>query len=76
MNPNNPNELYISGNWRCAWSGDAGKSWEERDRGADISCVYDLRFLDGKTYVTAMDEGTLASDDNGKSWRRPVASSP
>src|SRR5207302_2808965 len=39
-------------------------------RGADISCVTDIRFLDGKTYVTVMDEGLLASEDNGTTWKQ------
>lgn len=70
INPRNPAEMYISGNWRCVWSDDAGKTWVERERGADITCVHDIRFLDGKTYVAAMDEGTVVSDDHGASWRQ------
>ena len=38
-------------------------------RGADISCVYDLRFRNGRTYASAMDEGVLVSEDHGAHWR-------
>ena len=70
VNPNNGKELYVAANWRCAYSADGGATWEERDRGTDISCITDIRFLDGKTYVTVMDEGLLASDDNGSTWKQ------
>ncbi|MGD0091434.1 MAG: hypothetical protein ABSE73_16065 [Planctomycetota bacterium] len=70
LNPANAKELFVSGNWRNCFSSDAGQTWEERDAGADITCVSDIRFLDGQTYVTAMDEGLLASADHGASWRQ------
>ncbi len=70
VNPLRPEELFISGNWRLCFSQDGGKSWEERDRGADITCVTDIRFCGGRTYVTAMDEGLLVSDDGGGAWRQ------
>ncbi len=69
-NPLHPDELFIAGNWRPAFSGDGGKTWEERDRGADISVVTDIRFAGGQTYVTSMDEGLMASGDGGGSWRQ------
>jgi photosystem II stability/assembly factor-like uncharacterized protein len=70
INPNNPKELFISANWRNVLSSDGGETWEERDAGADITCVSDIRFFEGKTYVTAMDEGLLVSPDNGASWQQ------
>jgi len=69
VNPLNPNELFIAANWRPCHSADGGKTWTERVRGADISCVFDVRFHKGKVYASAMDEGILVSADNGKSWR-------
>ncbi len=69
ISPVNAQELFIAANWRNAFSGDGGKTWEQRDRGADITCVSDIRFVGGKTYVTAMDEGLLVSEDNGATWR-------
>ncbi len=69
INPNNPKELFLSANWRPCLSTDGGNTWAERDRLADITCVTDIRFLNGRTYVSAMDEGVLASDDNGGHWR-------
>jgi len=69
-NPQHPEELFIAGNERPCWSGDAGATWEERDAGADITCTTDIRFSGRKTYVTAMDEGLLASDDQGATWRQ------
>jgi photosystem II stability/assembly factor-like uncharacterized protein len=69
INPLNPQELYIAANWRPCHSADGGRTWTERVRGADISCVYDLRFHQGRTYASAMDEGVLVSEDNGGRWR-------
>ncbi len=68
VNPHNPRELFIAANWRPCLSVDGGKSWTESSRGADISCIYDVRFHNGKVYACAMDEGVLASADNGASW--------
>ncbi|MCX6898003.1 MAG: hypothetical protein NT105_04810 [Verrucomicrobia bacterium] len=69
INPLNPKELFIAANWRPCLSADGGRTWTERVRGADISCVYDLRFHKGRTYAAAMDEGVLVSEDNGARWR-------
>lgn len=70
VNPLDPKELYIAANWRPCHSADGGRTWAERSRGADISCIYDLRFHGGKVYASAMDEGVLMSADNGASWRQ------
>ncbi|MFA6289198.1 MAG: hypothetical protein WC661_17585 [Opitutaceae bacterium] len=70
LNPRNPKELFVSANWRNVLSADGGATWLHRERGADISCATDIRFHKGKTYVTNMDEGTLVSEDHGKSWRQ------
>ncbi|MCX7044629.1 MAG: hypothetical protein NTX50_03950 [Candidatus Sumerlaeota bacterium] len=70
INPLNPKELYIAANWRPCHSEDGGRTWTERVRRADISCVFDLRFHKGRTYASAMDEGVLVSEDNGKRWRQ------
>jgi len=70
INPLNPRELFISANWRNCLSQDAGATWTERDSGADISVVTDVRFSNGRVYASAMDEGSLVSDDNGKRWRQ------
>jgi photosystem II stability/assembly factor-like uncharacterized protein len=69
INPLNPKELFIAANWRPCLSTDGGRTWTERARGADISCVYDLRFFKGRTYASAMDEGVFVSADNGGLWR-------
>jgi len=69
INPLNPKELYIAANWRPCHSADGGRTWTERVRGADISCVYDLRFHKGRTYAAAMDEGVFVSEDSGARWR-------
>ena len=69
INPLNPRELFISANWRSCWSEDGGRTWTERDRGADISCVTDIRFSGERAYVSVMDEGSFVSEDNGGSWR-------
>ncbi|HSI07796.1 MAG TPA: hypothetical protein VK985_04340 [Rariglobus sp.] len=68
INPNNPDHLYISGNWRSVFSNDGGKTWEERVHGADITCFSDIRFSGNRAYATAMDEGLLVSDNAGSSW--------
>ncbi len=70
ISPQNPKELFVSANWRSCLSEDGGLTWTERDRGADISCVTDIRFHKRKTYVTAMDEGTFVSEDGGQRWRQ------
>ncbi len=70
VDPRNPDGLFIAANWRNAFSSDGGKTLEERSTGADNTCVTDIQFLDGKTLVTAMDEGLLESDDNGGEWRQ------
>lgn len=38
--------------------------------GADITCATDIRFHGGKVFVSAMDEGSLVSADNGGHWRQ------
>jgi photosystem II stability/assembly factor-like uncharacterized protein len=70
FNPRNPRELFMSANWRPCFSPDGGQSWQERDRGADITCVTDIRFNGRKAYVTAMDEGLAVSDDGGARWHQ------
>lgn len=70
VNPRNGKELFIAANWRCPHSTDGGVTWTERDAGADISVITDVRFFKDRTYVTAMDEGTLMSDSGGKTWKQ------
>ncbi|HSU69519.1 MAG TPA: hypothetical protein VLJ39_21715, partial [Tepidisphaeraceae bacterium] len=68
--PTDPKKLYISSNWRPVFSDDAGRSWQERDRGADISCVYDIRFSKHRAYAACMDEGVLFTKDDGSTWQQ------
>ncbi len=70
INPANPQELFMSANWRSCLSLDGGVTWVERDKGADITCVTDIRFSGNRTYVTAMDEGTLMTENNGATWKQ------
>ncbi len=70
VNPGNPEEMFISGNWRNAFSADGGQTWENRDTGADISCVTDLEFSGDRVYATAMDEGLFMTDNGGKQWQQ------
>jgi len=70
INPLNPKELYISANWRSCLSEDGGQTWTERERGADISCISDIRFSGNRVYTCAMDEGSFMSEDDGKSWKQ------
>ncbi|HCE45812.1 MAG TPA: hypothetical protein DET40_19890 [Lentisphaeria bacterium] len=72
VNPKNPDELFISGNWRNVFSTDGGRTLEERSTGADNTCTTDIQFLGGKTYATAMDEGLMVSDNNGGEWRQLI----
>lgn len=72
VNPKNADELFMSGNWRIVFSTDGGKTLEERSAGADNTCATDIQFLDGKTYVTAMDEGLMVSDNDGGEWRQLI----
>jgi photosystem II stability/assembly factor-like uncharacterized protein len=78
INPRNSLELFISGNWNSFHSADGGKTLVVAERGADISCIYDIRFHAGRVYVGVMDEGTLVSANDGGTWRRlwPVDYSP
>jgi len=66
--PSNPRTIFLPANWRPCVSEDGGKSWTESDYGADISCVQDIRFHEGRTYVAVMDEGLLESPDHGATW--------
>jgi photosystem II stability/assembly factor-like uncharacterized protein len=68
--PSDPQVLLLAGNWRNALSRDSGRTWVESARGADISCIQDIRFHGGKVYVAAMDEGVLVSADRGATWRQ------
>ncbi len=70
INPCNPKQLFISANWRPCFSEDGGRTWEERVRGADITVHTDIRFSGNRTYVSAMDEGTFVTEDQGKTWRQ------
>lgn len=70
ISPVKPTDLYVSANWRSALSEDGGRTWTGRSRGADISCIHDIRFSGDRTYVAVMDEGTLVSENNGKNWKQ------
>lgn len=70
VNPQNPDELFIAGNWRNIYSGDGGKTLEERSTGADNTCTTDIQFLGKRTYATAMDEGLLVTENDGGEWRQ------
>jgi len=70
INPLNPKELFCSSNWRPCLSEDAGATWQERCRGADISCITDIRFSGPRTYVSVMDEGTFVTENGGAKWRQ------
>ncbi|MEZ0297961.1 MAG: WD40/YVTN/BNR-like repeat-containing protein [Candidatus Methylacidiphilales bacterium] len=70
ISPLNSKHLYIAADWRTAFSEDGGKTLEERDRGADISCVSDIEFHKGRAYAAVMDEGLLMSENDGKSWKQ------
>lgn len=70
LSPTTPDALFLAANWRACLSMDGGRTWSERDRGCDISCITDIRFHKGKTYVTAMDEGTFVSENHGASWQQ------
>jgi photosystem II stability/assembly factor-like uncharacterized protein len=70
INPRNARQLYIAANWRSAISHDGGATWQESMKGADISCVGDIRFHQGKVYTASMDEGVMVSADNGASWKQ------
>lgn len=70
VNPRNPDELFIAGNWRNLFSGDGGRTLEERSTGADNTCATDIQFLGDRTYATAMDEGLLVTGNEGGEWRQ------
>ena len=69
ISPTNPDLLVISANWTNIMSYDGGKTWIQRDTGADITCFHDFRFAGNSIFAAAMDEGLFRSDDNGKTWR-------
>jgi len=68
MSPTNPDRLFISANWTNIMSEDGGRTWLQRDTGADITCFHDIKFAGGSVFATAMDEGLFRSDDNGATW--------
>ncbi|MBP5232091.1 MAG: hypothetical protein J6333_01655, partial [Planctomycetes bacterium] len=61
---------FVSCNWSNFMTNDGGETWVESSRGADISCITDICFHNGKVYATAMDEGLLSSADDGKTWKQ------
>ena len=65
-----PDRVFLSANWRAWVSTDSGVTLEERTRGADMSCVYDITFCRGKTYAVCMDEGLFVTEDQGALWRQ------
>ena len=69
LSPADPDRIFIAANWNNVVSRDGGTTWRESARGADISCIHDLRFAGGSVYAVAMDEGLLRSDDNGETWK-------
>ena len=69
ISPANPERVHMAGNWNPAMSHDGARTWFESARGADITCFHDIRHLDGVTYGAAMDEGTCATADGGKTWK-------
>ena len=68
ISPADPDRVFIAANWNNVVSVDGGRTWRESSRGADISCIHDLRFLDGAVYAVAMDEGLFRSRDRGATW--------
>jgi photosystem II stability/assembly factor-like uncharacterized protein len=70
VNPSNPRELFVAAGWRAWVSSDAGRTWNERDRGADITCFEDVHFQGKRVYACAMDEGAYVTEDEGATWRR------
>ncbi len=68
LNPKNPLELFVAGNWRNAYSSDGGVSWWERVRKADITCVQDIQFCNGSVFAVGMDVGLVVSDNNATNW--------
>ncbi|MCX7047561.1 MAG: hypothetical protein NTX50_19010 [Candidatus Sumerlaeota bacterium] len=70
VSPAAPDMVFLSANWRAWLSQDAGVTFEERDRGADMSCVYDIAFCNDKAYAVCMDEGLFVSQNNGAVWRQ------
>ncbi len=71
-NPVHPEEIFIAGNWRNIFSSEDGKNWQERSKGADISCIEDIQFFNGKTYAVVMDEGLLTSSNGGETWKQLI----
>ena len=69
MSQTEPDTLFISANWTNILSTDGGKTWKQRDHGADITCFADLRFEGDSVFAVAMDEGLFRSDDNGATWQ-------
>lgn len=63
-------QAFVSANWCNVMTTDGGKTLVESARGADISCIHDIQFHNGVVYACAMDEGLLASDDQGATWRQ------
>lgn len=70
INPHDPDQVFIAGNWRNVFSGDGGRTLEERSTGADNTVATDIQFHAGKVYATAMDSGLLVSANGGETWRQ------
>lgn len=70
LSPSEPDVLFIAANWNNVLSTDGGRTWQERVRGADITCFHDVRFVGNRVFAAAMDEGLLTSADNGATWKQ------
>lgn len=68
LSPANPDRLFMAGNWVPCISDDAGRTWRESAKGADITCFHDIRHLGAATYGAAMDEGSFRTLDGGRTW--------
>ena len=69
ISPADPERLHMAGNWDPCMSHDGAKTWFESVKGADITCFHDIQHLGRATFGAAMDEGTCATVNGGKTWK-------
>ncbi len=69
-----PSQVYLADWWNVWHSTDSGKTWTQRHRGLQNTCVLDIKADSGGNvlYACTADCGLMVSSDRGRSWKRKM----